>query len=109
MSSINVHECTFSKFDENGDAICNEDGSVRLFTCHDDYDWSYIAGLVDEWLDLVPVEMRFEDKKLEEKVIRYALVYLHANWEEADAEDMEIDELVLDGTLSRLIKQRTEK
>ncbi len=50
-----------------------------------------------------------ETKKLEEKVIRYALVYLHANWEEADAEDMEIDELVLDGTLSRLIKQRTEK
>lgn len=50
-----------------------------------------------------------ENKKLEEKVIRYALVYLHANWEEADAEDLEIDELVLDGTLSRLIKQRTEK
>ena len=109
MSSINVHECTFSKFDENGDAICNEDGSVRLFTCHDDYDWSYIASLPDEWLDLVPVEHCFEDKKLEEKVIRYALVYLHANWEEADAEDLEIDELVLDGTLTRLIKQRTEK
>ena len=50
-----------------------------------------------------------ENKKLEEKVIRYALVYLHANWEEADAEDLEIDELVLDGTLRRLIKQRTEK
>ncbi len=48
-------------------------------------------------------------KKLEEKVIRYALVYFHANWEEADAEDLEIDELVLDGTLRRLIKQRTEK
>ena len=45
-----------------------------------------------------------EDKKLEEKVMRYALVYFHANWEEADAEDMEIDELVLDGTLRRLIK-----
>ena len=50
-----------------------------------------------------------ENKKLEEKVIRYALVYFHANWEEADAEDLEIDELVLDGTLRRLIKQRTEK
>lgn len=47
-------------------------------------------------------------KKLEEKVIRYALVYFHANWEEADAEDLEIDELVLDGTLRRLIKQREE-
>ena len=50
-----------------------------------------------------------ESKKLERKVIRYALVYFHANWEEADAEDLEIDELVLDGTLRRLIKQRTEK
>lgn len=50
-----------------------------------------------------------ENNKLEEKVIRYALVYFHANWEEADAEDLEIDELVLDGTLRRLIKQRTEK
>ena len=49
-----------------------------------------------------------ENKKLEEKVIRYALVYLHANWEEADAEDLEIDELVLDGTLRRLIKEREE-
>jgi hypothetical protein len=29
-----------------------------------------------------------ENKKLEEKVIRYALVYFHANWEEADAELM---------------------
>ena len=47
--------------------------------------------------------------ELEEKVIRYAWVYFHANWEEADAEDLEIDELVLDGTLRRLIKQRTEK
>jgi len=49
-----------------------------------------------------------ESKKLEEKVIRYALVFLHANWEEEDAEDMGIDELVLDGTLRRLIKQREE-
>ena len=46
--------------------------------------------------------------ELEEKVIRYALVYLNANWEEVDAEDMEINELVLDGTLRRWIKQRTE-
>jgi len=45
-------------------------------------------------------------KKLEEKVIRYALVFFHANWEEEDAEDMGIDELVLDDTLRRLIKQR---
>jgi len=49
-----------------------------------------------------------ENNKLEEKVIRYALVYLHANWEEADAEDLGIDELVLDGTLRRLIKEREE-
>jgi hypothetical protein len=60
------------------------------------------------------LKMRVEDKineskKLEEKVIRYALVFLHANWEEEDAEDMGIDELVLDGTLRRLIKQREEK
>lgn len=49
-----------------------------------------------------------ENNKLEEKVIRYALVYFHANWEEADAEDLGIDELVLDGTLRRLIKEREE-
>ena len=47
-----------------------------------------------------------ENKKLEEKVIRYALVFLHANWEEADAEDLEIDELVLDDTLRRLINSK---
>ena len=47
--------------------------------------------------------------KIEQDIIRYALVYLHANWEEADAEDMGIDELVLDGTLRRLIKQRKEQ
>ena len=50
-----------------------------------------------------------EGKKLEDKVIRYALVYLHANWESTDAEDMEIDDLVLDGTLRRLIKEREEQ
>ena len=47
--------------------------------------------------------------KIEQDIMRYALVYLHANWEEADAEDMGIDELVLDGTLRRLIKQREEQ
>jgi len=65
-------------------------------------------GMTDEYNEWA--EKKFNDaKKLEEKVIRYALVYFHANWEEADAEDLEIDELVLDGTLRRLIKQRTEK
>lgn len=48
-------------------------------------------------------------KKLEEKVIRYALVFLHANWEEEDAENIGIDEIVLDDTLKNLIKQREEK
>ena len=55
MSNISVYECTFSKCDENGNDICNEDGSVKLFTCHSKYDWSYIAGLVDDD-DLVEVE-----------------------------------------------------
>ena len=47
--------------------------------------------------------------KIEQDIMRYALVYLHANWEEADAEDMGIDELVLDGTLRRLIKNKGEE
>jgi|10_taG_2_1085330.scaffolds.fasta_scaffold324008_2 hypothetical protein len=55
MSDIRVHECTFSKCDENGDDICNEDGSVKLFTCHYDYDWSYIAEAIDD-SDLVEIE-----------------------------------------------------
>ena len=29
MSDIRGWECTFSKCDENGDEICNEDGSVN--------------------------------------------------------------------------------
>lgn len=49
-----------------------------------------------------------ENKKLEDKVIRYALVYLKANFEEEDAEDLEIDDMVLDGMLSRMIKKREE-
>jgi hypothetical protein len=48
MSDIRVHDCTFSKCDENGDDVCNEDGSIKLFTCHNDYDWSYIAESVDD-------------------------------------------------------------
>ena len=50
-----------------------------------------------------------ENKRLEEKVIRYALVYLNEHWDCGDAEDMEIDELVLDGTLRRLIKNKGEE
>jgi hypothetical protein len=46
---------------------------------------------------------------LEEKVIRYALLYLKANFEEEDAEDLEMPNTVLDGTLSRMIKQREEQ
>jgi hypothetical protein len=61
-------------------------------------------GMSENWTETKVAE----NNKLEEKVIRYALVYLHANWEEADAEDLGIDELVLDGTLRRLIKEREE-
>ena len=50
-----------------------------------------------------------ESKKLQEKVIRYALVFLKANFEEEDAEDLGIDFDVLDGTLGRLIKEREEQ
>ena len=57
MSDTRVHECTFSKCDENGDDICNEDGSIKLFTGHRDFDWSHIAESVDD-SDLV----EFEDK-----------------------------------------------
>jgi hypothetical protein len=62
-------------------------------------------GMSENWTETKVAE----NNKLEEKVIRYALVYFHANWEEADAEDLEIDELVLDGTLRRLIKQKGEQ
>lgn len=55
MSNIIVWECTFAKCDENGDEICNEDGSVKLFTTHRDFDCSYIAESVDD-SDLVEVE-----------------------------------------------------
>jgi hypothetical protein len=55
-------------------------------------------------------EIKFNDsKELERKVIRYALVYLKANFEEEDAEDLEIDDMVLDGMLSRMIKRREEQ
>lgn len=50
-----------------------------------------------------------ENKKLQDKVMRYALVFLKANFEEEDAEDLGIDFNVLDGTLSRLIKERQER
>ena len=55
MSNIIVWECTFAKCDENGDEICNEDGSVKLFTTHRDFDCSYIAESVDD-SDLVEVK-----------------------------------------------------
>ncbi len=55
MSDIRVWECTFSKCDENGDEICNEDGTVKLFTTHNDFDWSHIAESVDD-SDLVEIE-----------------------------------------------------
>jgi len=50
-----------------------------------------------------------ESKKLERKVIRYALMFLKANWESEDAEDLEIDPDVLCGMLSRMIKQKEEQ
>ena len=50
-----------------------------------------------------------ENKRLEEKVIRYALVYLNEHWDCGDAERLEIEELALDGMLQRLIKQREEQ
>tara|TARA_R100000700_G_C3058245_1_gene74227 strand:- start:49 stop:237 length:189 start_codon:yes stop_codon:yes gene_type:complete len=55
MSDIRVWECTFSKCDENGNEICNEDGTVKLFTAHHDFDWSHIAESVDD-SDLVEIE-----------------------------------------------------
>ena len=55
MSDIRVWECTFSKCDENGDEICNEDGSVKLFTGHRDFDRSYISESVD-YSDLVELK-----------------------------------------------------
>ena len=55
MSDTRVHEFTFSKCYENGDDICNEDGSIKLFTGHRDFDWSHIAESVDD-SDLVEVK-----------------------------------------------------
>tara|TARA_R110000824_G_scaffold1162_1_gene6249 strand:+ start:226 stop:408 length:183 start_codon:yes stop_codon:yes gene_type:complete len=60
---------------------------------------------MNEW-----TETKFnKSKKVEEKVIRYALVYLKANFESEDAEDLEIDDMVLDGMLSRIIKRMEEQ
>jgi hypothetical protein len=60
---------------------------------------------MNEW-----TETKFnKSKKVEEKVIRYALVYLKANFESEDAEDLEIDDMVLDGMLSRMIKRMEEQ
>jgi len=44
MSKYSVWECTFTY----------DDGET-LYTCHDDFDWSIIADLIDEE-DLVEVE-----------------------------------------------------
>ena len=43
-----IQPVTLNERLENGDDICNEDGSIKLFTCHDDFDWSYIAESVDD-------------------------------------------------------------
>ena len=60
---------------------------------------------MNEW-----TETKFnKSKKVEEKVIRYALLYLKANFESEDAEDLEIDDMVLDGMLSRMIKRMEEQ
>jgi len=48
MSDIYVYDCTFYKTDENGEEICNKDGSTKVFTCNEDFDWSGIAESVDD-------------------------------------------------------------
>ena len=50
-----------------------------------------------------------ESKKLERKVIRYALMFLKANFESEDAEDLDLDLDVLHGMLSRMIKRIKEQ
>ena len=44
--SVLVWECSFSLMDEDYNEICNEDGSVKIFTAPD-LDWSHIAEYVE--------------------------------------------------------------
>ena len=41
-----VWECSFNLMDEDDNEVCNEDGSVKIFTAPD-LDWSHIAEYVE--------------------------------------------------------------
>ncbi len=51
--TVLVWECSFNLMDEDDNEVCNEDGSVKIFTAPD-LDWSHIAEYV-ELKDLVEV------------------------------------------------------
>ena len=46
MKTIGVWDCTFCLYDEEGNQILNEDGSVKIFDAPK-LDWSHIAEYVE--------------------------------------------------------------
>ena len=44
--TVLVWECSFNLMDEDDNEVCNEDGSVKIFTAPD-LDWSHIAEYPD--------------------------------------------------------------
>lgn len=46
--------------------------------------------------------------KIEQDIIRYALVFLSANADDEDAEDLRMSHEELSGTLTRMIRKREE-
>lgn len=45
--SIRVWDVEFCKVDEDGNELCNEDGSVKLFYENTNFDYSYLADQID--------------------------------------------------------------
>ena len=48
MTKILVWNAQFYKVDENGNTVCNDDGSVKMFTIHQNVDVSFISEYFDE-------------------------------------------------------------
>ena len=61
MTEILVWDAQFYKVDENGNTVCNADGSVKMFTIHPNVDVSFIAEYFDE-NELIEVKEESNDK-----------------------------------------------
>ena len=115
MNDIRVHECTFSKCDEDGDDVCNTDGTVKLFTCHEKFDWSYIAESVND-NDLVesPDELTDKQKQLLRDVWKLGnyLADRFGEWQDDLAAVIETGEMIsyqLDQAFPFLTEENTDE